>query len=392
MDKKFVMNNYNRSDIVFVKGQGSWLVDSSGKKYLDFVAGIAVNCLGHCHPAIVDTIGSQSRQLMHISNLYWTNEQIALASRLAELSGLSSVFFCNSGAEANEAAMKIARKHGRKKDPAKNIIVYMKDSFHGRTLGALSITGQEKYQEKFRPLIDRVLQVDFNDADGLEAALSKSVCGVFIEPIQGESGIVEASPEFLRKARELCDRHDALLIFDEVQCGIGRTGSLFAFQNYGILPDVATLAKGLGAGFPIGAAIAGGRASDVFEPGDHGSTFGGNPLACSVALTVLDQLTNHGVLDSLEEKSRYIRSRLKGFQQTCGLVEEIRGKGLILGVKCREASKDVIARCQEKGLLVVGAGGEVIRIIPALNISTEDIACGLDILEEALAETESALA
>jgi acetylornithine/N-succinyldiaminopimelate aminotransferase len=390
MDNHYLMNTYNRFDLIFDRGEGSWLFDSTGEKYLDFVAGIAVNCLGHCHPAIAETLASQSKKLMHLSNLYWNTNQMTLAKQLVEASGLHQSFFCNSGAEANEAAIKLSRKYGHiHGGPEKNIIIHMKDSFHGRTIGALSITGQEKYQLKFKPLMNGVQQVLFNDIDDLKNAMSSQVCAVFIEPIQGESGVTPASLDYLKAAKELCTAYNALLIFDEVQCGIGRTGSLFAYQLLGVEPDAVTLAKGLGAGFPIGALIANKKAAEAFEPGDHGSTFGGNPLACTVALTVLDQLISHGIIDSIKDKSDYVLERLNAMKEKTDLITDIRGMGLILGIQFSRGAKDIIAKCLEKHLLLIAAGSDVIRLVPPLTISIEELEIGLAILEEAILEASA---
>lgn len=381
------MNTYSRSNLVFDRGEGSWLIDSNGDRYLDFVAGIAVNCLGHSNPAIAETICNQSRQLMHISNLYFNTNQMALARKLAESAGLDQVFFCNSGTEANEAAIKLSRKYGGLSgNPSKNIILHMKDSFHGRTLGALSITGQEKYQECFRPLIGGTAQVDFNNIASLTAAMNDDICAVFIEPIQGESGVTPATVEFLSAARSLCEKYDALLIFDEVQCGMGRTGSLFAFEQFGVKPDAVTLAKGLGGGFPIGAVVANTKAGGAFVPSDHGSTFGGNPLACTVALTVLDQLENHSVISEVPVKNAYIIKRLNELKEKTPLISDIRGMGLILGIEFTSGAKEIIASCLDKKLLLISAGSNVIRLVPALTISLEELKLGLDILEEAISE------
>ena len=387
-----IMNTYNRSPLVFDKGEGSWLIEKSGDRYLDFVAGIAVNCLGHCHPAIAETLSKQSRQLMHLSNLYWNSNQTALAKQLADLSGLNQVFFCNSGTEANEAAIKLARKYGRRNgDEAKHIIVHMKDSFHGRTMGSLSITGQKKYQESFKPLMGGTREALFNDGASLSEVMTEAVCAVFIEPVQGESGVTPATTEFLSLAKALCEKYDALLIFDEVQCGMGRTGSLFAFERFGIKPDVVTLAKGLGGGFPIGAVLANNKAASAFAPGDHGSTFGGNPLACTVALTVLSQLTEHGIIDAVSDKNAYVLERLARIREKTPLIVDIRGMGLILGIQFASGAKEIIARCLAKRLLLISAGNEVIRLVPALTISLEELKIGLDILEEAILEIKNSI-
>ncbi|KUO69954.1 MAG: acetylornithine aminotransferase, partial [Clostridia bacterium BRH_c25] len=301
MSKENVLNTYARFNITAAEGKGCLLYDEQGKEYLDFVSGIAVNCLGHCHPAVIKAIQEQSCKLMHVSNLYWSEQQISLAEKLCTLSGLQGAFFCNSGTEAVESAVKFARKYGKLKGGmGKHEILYMKNSFHGRTLGALSVTGQEKYQKDFMPLIPGVKSVEFNDIDKLRSEMNSNICAIIVEPIQGEGGIISAQESFLKEARKLCEKYEALLIFDEVQCGIGRLGSLFAFEKFGVMPDLICLAKGLGGGFPIGAVVASGKVAESITPGDHGSTFGGNPLACSVALTILNELLEKGVLANVE--------------------------------------------------------------------------------------------
>ncbi len=302
MGKEYLMESYSRFDVNFEKGIGTKLYDTEGNEYLDFVAGVAVNCLGHCHPAIVKALDEQSKKLIHVSNLYWTPTQTQLAEKLVALSDHNTVFFCNSGTEANETAIKIARKYGKLTgDAQKHEIITMENSFHGRTLGSLTITGQKKYQKDFMPLMGGVKSVKFNDIDDLEKNISEKTCAVIIEPIQGEGGIINADIEFLMKAKKLCEEYNALLIFDEVQCGIGRTGELFAYKSFGVTPDIVCLAKGLGGGFPIGAVLANKKAS-IFKPGDHGCTFGGNPLGCAVSLAVLKELTENKVLEGVKER------------------------------------------------------------------------------------------
>ncbi len=388
MSKRNLMNTYARFDAVFVEGRGAKLIDINGVEYLDFVSGVAVNALGHSHPAITGTISEQSQRLMHVSNLYWTPQQIELADKLVSYSDHHQVFFCNSGTEGIELGLKIARKYGKRKGgKEKTQIIYFKHSFHGRTMGALSVTGQEKYQADYQPLVPDTILLDFNDIQQLEHAFSHRVCGVILEPIQGEGGIVEADLDSLKKVRELCDQYDALLIFDEVQAGMGRLGTLFAYQSVGVVPDILCMAKGLGGGFPIGAILANQRAA-VMEPGDHGCTFGGNPLACSVAITVLDQLVHKGVLENVKESSHYLISKLEELKEKYPIIQGIQGKGLLLGIKCRKDPKEIIQRCFDNRLLLVGAGQNVIRVLPPLNVTREDMDQFLTILEDVLKEVE----
>lgn len=381
-----VMNIYSRYDLVAKSGKGSWLTDINGDEYLDFVSGIAVNCLGHSHPEIVKTIDEQAKQLMHISNLYWSLPQIELANSLSEKSGLDKVFFCNSGTESNETALKIVRKYGKEKGGVDKCgIICMKESFHGRTLGALSVTGQEKYREKFRPLIGEVYDADFNDPASVENLMSEKICAVILEPVQGESGIVPAKPEFLKAVKELCDKYDALLIFDEVQCGMGRSGDLFAYQVLGVMPDICTTAKALGAGFPIGAVMASDKASKYFVPGDHGCTFGGNPLACAVGNTVMKQLFEKGILENVREMSAYLFEKLNGLKQQYKVIEDIRGMGLLIGVQLADGMKtELIAEAMKNKLLLAGAGHETVRFLPPLNVTKDEIDIAMEKFEMSL--------
>lgn len=387
MTRENIMNTYGRFDVVLERGSGTRVYDINGKEYIDFVAGIAVNALGHSHPSIAKTLAKQSQKLMHVSNNYWTPPQLELAGKLAEYSDHDQVFFCNSGTEANEVALKLARKYGKVNGSQdKTEIIYMKNSFHGRTMGALSVTGQPKYQKDFMPLIPNTTPVEFNNIQALKNAISEKTCAIILEPVQGEGGIIEADVKFLKEARKLCDAFHALLIFDEVQCGIGRLGTLFAYQSYGVIPDVISMAKGLGGGFPIGACLATKKAASVFVPGDHGNTFGGNPLACSVGLTILKELIDHHVLDNVRASSDYLVEKLNILKEKYPIIKNIQGRGLLLGIKVEGDPKVIINKCFEKGLLLIGAGHDVLRVVPPLNVNKEDMDAMLEIFEAALGE------
>ncbi|ABK61708.1 aspartate aminotransferase family protein [Clostridium novyi] len=380
MPKSNLMNTYNRKDVIFKKGIGSKLYDVNGEEYLDFVSGIAVNCLGHSNASIISTIKNQCEKLMHISNYYWNEQTISLAEKLCKLSDHDKAFFCNSGTEACEAAIKLARKYGSLINKNKNVIIHMKNSFHGRTLGALSITYNENYKTPFYPLIDRIKTVEFNNIDELKDKMNDEVCGVIIEPIQGEGGIKVSNKDFLKEARKLCDKFNSVLIFDEVQCGIGRTGKLFAYKNFDVIPDVVCMAKGLGGGFPIGAIIAKNKFANAFKPGDHGNTFGGNPLACTVALTVLKELTENHIIDEIPKKSNYLIQKLSLLKDNYKIIEEIRGKGLLLGIKVNINCNKIVDSCFNKKLLVISANDNVIRLLPPLNVSKDDIDLAINTL------------
>ncbi|MEA4848524.1 MAG: aspartate aminotransferase family protein [Clostridiaceae bacterium] len=385
MSKEKILKTYARFDVTAVHGEGCLIYDKNGKEYIDFVSGVAVNCLGHCHPAIINAIQEQSHRLMHVSNLYWNEEQMELADKLCQLSGLEGAFFCNSGTEAVEAAVKFARKYGKLKGGnSKHGIIYMNNSFHGRTLGALSITGQVKYQKDYTPLIPGVKSIELNDIDMLKAEMDPNICAIVVEPIQGEGGVVEAEKSFLGEAKKLCEKYDALLIFDEVQCGIGRLGSLFAFEKFGVTPDLICIAKGLGGGFPIGAVVASGKAAESISYGDHGSTFGGNPLACKVALAILEELLEKGVLANVEPMGRYFVEKLQVLKKKHESIKSIRGMGLLLGLQLSIDTKEFIDRCIASGLLLVGAGADVVRILPPLNIREEYIDRAVDIIDSVL--------
>jgi acetylornithine/N-succinyldiaminopimelate aminotransferase len=389
MSKNNIMNTYGRFDVVFEKGKGTRIFDKDGIEYIDFVSGVAVNCLGHSNPKIVETIKNQAEKIMHISNYYWNENAMNLAEKLCKNSDHQKVFFCNSGTEAIETALKLSRKYGKlssKNKGDKNEIIYMNNSFHGRTMGSLSVTGQPKYQEPFRPLVGNVKSVKFNDVKELGKVVNENTCAIILEPIQGEGGIICADIEFLKTARKLCDKYDALLIFDEVQCGIGRSGKLFAYQKYGVVPDLICIAKALGGGFPIGALIAKEKAAEAFVPGDHGNTYGGNPLGTAIGCSILDELIDGNVINSVDEKGEYIKAKLNIFKEKYNVIEEIRGMGLLIGIKLNVDNKLFSTKCFEKKLLVITAGDGVVRLLPPLNVSKEDIDAALDIVEEVIKE------
>ncbi|MBO4549008.1 MAG: aspartate aminotransferase family protein, partial [Abditibacteriota bacterium] len=327
-DDTYVMHTYGRFPMVLERGCGVYVYDTEGNEYLDMVAGIAVNMLGYGDKELTDAIAKQAAQLMHTSNLFYTEPQGRLAKRLAEAAGMKRVFFCNSGAEANEAALKLARKAAKKLSDHKTQIIAALNSFHGRTLGAITATGQKKYQKSFTPLVPDFDYIEYNNTASLEAAVSDRTCAVIMEPIQGESGVRPATQEFLEAVRRLCDKHNAAMILDEVQTGMGRTGRTFAFEHYGVKPDIVTLAKMLGGGFPIGACMAGEKYAGVFEPGDHASTFGGNPLACAAALAVTDRYFRDKLGDNALATGARLMEELKKVEG----IAEVRGKGLMIGL------------------------------------------------------------
>jgi len=362
-----VMNTYSRLPVSFVRGEGVWLWDEAGRRYLDAIAGIAVNTLGHAHPGLVRVIAEQAGRLLHVSNLYRIDEQEKLADKLAAISGMDNAFFCNSGCEANEAAIKIARLYGHKKGVEQPAIVVMDKSFHGRTLATLSATGNRKVQAGFEPLVPGFVRVPFNDVAAVRrAAADSSIVAVLVEPIQGEGGINLSSMNYLRDLRALCDQHGWLLMVDEVQCGLGRTGRWFVYQHAGILPDVMPLAKGLGSGVPIGVCLARGTAAQTFEPGNHGSTFGGNPLACAAALATLEAIERQDLLRNAERVGTLLLAGLReGLAGLDGVVE-IRGHGLMLGIELDRPCGVLARKALEAGLLINVTMDTVIRLLPAL--------------------------
>ncbi len=369
-----LMNTYARLPVAFSHGEGNRIYDTDGKCYLDALSGIAVNTLGHNHPKLVNAIASQAARVLHTSNLYRIPLQEELADRLAGLSCMEEVFFCNSGCEANEAAIKLARFFGHQKGVDAPVIIVMEKAFHGRTLATLSATGNRKAQAGFEPLVSGFVRVPYNDLDAIRAAaeLNPNVVAVLLEMVQGEGGIHVADPEFQRGLRSLCDEKDWLLMCDEVQCGMGRTGTWFGFQHAGILPDVATLAKGLGSGVPIGACMTAGKAAGLFKPGNHGSTFGGNPLACAAALTTIACIEEEKLRENAVAQGEAIRRGLsEALAGVSGLVE-IRGKGLMLGIELDRPCGELVAKGLEAGLLINVTAEKVVRLLPALTFSAAD--------------------
>ena len=380
--KKYLMNNYNRLPIQLVEGKGSRVYDSKGRVYLDFLSGIAVNALGHCPPELNQALCKQAEKLWHCSNIYWIEPQIELAEMIAENTCADKLFFCNSGAEANEAAIKLARKWGGERHE----IIALNNSFHGRTLGALAATGQEKYRKSFEPLPQGFVYADFNNLESVQAKINEKTCAVMVEVIQGEGGLNLAESTFLEGVQEICREQDLLLIVDEVQTGIGRTGKPFAYQNFNLEPDIITLAKALGGGFPIGAMAAKDEVAKAFEPGDHAATFGGNPLACAVAVATLKTIFAPDFLKEVNNKSEFIRSGLSKLQAQGANIVRLKGLGLMLGCELKNNAPQVAERCLELGLLLNVVGGNTLRIVPPLNITEQELAEGLEIIEKAIKE------
>ncbi len=363
-----LMNTYARLPVTFSHGEGSRITDIHGKTYLDALSGIAVNTLGHNHPVLVKAIAEQAGRMLHVSNLYGIREQEQLADRLCALSGMSEAFFCNSGCEANEAAIKLARFYGHQQGIDSPAIIVMEKAFHGRTLATLSATGNRKAQAGFEPLVSGFVRVPYNDLAAIRAVAehNKSVVAVMLEMVQGEGGINIASDEFQRGLRQLCDEQGWLLMCDEVQCGIGRTGKWFGFQHAGIVPDVMTLAKGLGSGVPIGACVTAGKAAGLFKPGNHGSTFGGNPLACTAALTTLATIEQDGLMARAEAVGSAIRQGMKEALANVSGVVDIRGKGLMIGIELDRPCGELVAKGLDAGLLINVTAEKVVRLLPAL--------------------------
>lgn len=384
MGKRYLMQNYAQLPLVITRGQGVRVFDAEGRCYLDFVSGIVVNALGHCHPKVVEAIQKQAEQLIHCSNLYWFEPPVVLARELAALSGLDRVFFCNSGAEANEAAIKLVRKYAYGRGIENPEIITFSRSFHGRTLGTLAATGQEKFSLGFTPLPEGFRHVAFNDVAELKKAVGPQTAGIMLEPLQGEGGVYTATQELMDTLRGLQDR-GIPLIFDEVQCGLGRTGKVFAYEHYGVKPDVLTLAKSLGGGLPIGAAVAREEVAAVFQPGSHGSTFGGNPVACAAAKAVLDVIKEDGLAEQAARNGEYMKDRLTALQDRYP-IKEVRGLGFLLGMELEQPAGQLVNLCQERGLLVNCTGERVIRFLPPLITTREEIDEALEILEKAMQE------
>lgn len=384
--EKNLMSTYKRFPIVLNRGLGVHLWDTDGNSYLDLVGGIAVCSLGHCHPNVVEAIKKQVETLTHVSNLYHIDKQILLAELLIENSGLDKVFFCNSGAEANEAAIKLARKYGHERMGGKYELISMKDSFHGRTLATIAATGQEKFQEGFAPLPSGFKYVPFNNLQAISNAITDVTCGVIVEPIQGEGGVVVPADGYLQGIRKICDDNGLLMIVDEIQTGMGRTGLLFACEHEGVKPDMITLAKALGNGFPVGALLATEQVAAAFQPGNHGSTFGGNPLAMAAGIATIQTIIENGVLENCQRVGMYFMNRLQGLKDSHSIIRDVRGKGLMLALELDVPGAPVVLTCLKKGLLINCTSGNVLRFVPPLIITEHDIDKAISILSDALRE------
>ncbi len=386
MNNKAVMQTYARYPLTLVSGNGCRVQDDRGRTYLDFIAGIAVNTLGYAHPALSKTLCTQAKNMLHCSNFFHIPAQQQLAERLTALSGLDQAFFCNSGAEANEAAIKLARKYFHDQQSPRRNIITATQSFHGRTLNTLTATGQDKVKIGFDPLPPGFAHVPLNDISALAAAINAQTAAVLLEPLQGEGGVNIAHADYLLAVRKLCDQHGILLILYEVQTGIGRCGSMFAFEQANIQPDILTLAKGLGGGVPIGAMLATSAVAVSFGPGTHGSTFGGNPLSCTAALTVLDVIEAEDLLENCRQRSSQLMHGLNTLRATYPLIREVRGAGLLIGAALDAEAAPIIAACRDIGLLILPAGPNVLRFLPPLNVSKQEISEALELLAQALAE------
>jgi predicted acetylornithine/succinylornithine family transaminase len=378
------MSTYARQPVLFVRGCGARLWDVGGRDYIDFLGGIAVDAVGHCHPRVVQAVQQQITQLIHVSNLFYTEPQFRLAQKLTAVAGMDKVFFCNSGAEANECALKIARKWGKRKEPPAIEIVAVEGAFHGRLFGTLSVTAQAKYQKPYEPLVPGVRVVPRNDVPALREAITPSTCAVILEPIQGESGVHPLSVEFLHAARERCSEVGALLIFDEVQTGMGRTGAWFLWQQRGIVPDVLTSAKALGGGLPIGACMARGEAADVLEKGDHGSTFAGGPVVAAAALATIEAIEAEAMLHNARTMGDYLRQQIASWRETLPITE-IRGAGMMIGFDLElPVARAVVGKALQEGVVVNATGENTIRLLPPLNLTREEADEGLHRLKTAI--------
>lgn len=366
-----IMNTYGRLPVTFVSGQGSWLTDTNGRRYLDALSGIAVCGLGHSHPAVTEAITTQAGELIHTSNLYSIARQQELAQALVDVSGMTNVFFSNSGTEANEAAIKLARKHGHDQGIDEPVIIVMSKAFHGRTMGAMAATGNIKVQEGFGPMLNGFVRAPFMDAQAIRSlvAANHNIVAVLLEPIQGEGGLATASGEYLQEVRQICDDNNLLMMLDEVQTGNGRTGEYFCYQHYGFRPDVVTTAKGLANGVPIGACLTHGPATDIFKPGNHGSTYGGNPLACAAGLAVVNNIVQESLCAHAIKMGNYLREGFKKNLASSGNLVEIRGLGLMLGLVLKQDCPNLMADALEQGILLNVTSGNVVRLLPPLNIS-----------------------
>ncbi|MBN1522056.1 MAG: aspartate aminotransferase family protein [Candidatus Aureabacteria bacterium] len=378
---KYVLGTYSREDVAFVRAKGSYLWSDKGEKYLDFFPGWGIGNIGHVHPSVKKAVCDQAGQILHMPNNFYSSHQGKLAGKIVERAFPGRVFFSNSGAEANECALKVARAYGNLK--GKPGVVTARKSFHGRTMATITLTGQEKYQKGFGPLLANVEYFDFNSISSFDEVFHDSICAVMIEVIQGEGGVQVGTQEFIRHIRQKTQEKEALLIIDEVQTGVGRTGTFFAYENYGIVPDIVTMAKALGGGVPIGATIVGEKFADILKPGMHASTFGGNSLACRAALAVLEVIEIKKILEKMPVKSRFLFKRLKQFKKKFPFIKEVRGMGLMAGIELEgDKALRFFKKAIDKHLIVNCTAGCVLRILPALNISRKDLKAGLDIMEE----------
>lgn len=384
-DKSDYLPVFARYNIVLDHGDGPYVYDTKGKKYIDFLAGIAVNVVGHNYKPLVDAVSQQASKMIHCSNLYYTEVQVEAAEKLKKLSGMDKVFFGNSGAEANEGAIKLARKYATNIDPEKIQIISALHSFHGRTLATLTATGQDHYHHGFGPLPAGFDYVPYNDIQALEAKMSDKTCAVMLEAIQGEGGVHVPDPDYLPKVRALCDKYNAVLIFDEVQCGMGRTGTFFGCQQFGVKPDIVTLAKGLAGGVPIGAFMTTDKVANAFHAGDHGSTFGGNPLACAAACVVLDALIDGNLMENAKEIGAYLQSKFEEYKAKYpNLIKEVRGRGLILGMELTRPGREIANECLDYGAIINCTAGNVLRFVPPLNITKAHVDELISVLDKVL--------
>src|ERR1700735_53251 len=385
LEKRFLLPTYHRYPVGFERGKGVFLYDFEGKKYLDFVAGLGVNALGHAHPRIVKTIREQAGRVIHLSNLYYNEYQGQLAERLCQLSGLDRAFFSNSGTEAMEGAIKLARLAGHKAGgEAKSRLVALQGSYHGRTFGAMSLTGQEKYRKGFEPMLEDVTFVAQNDVEALRAAVNDNTCAIVLEPIFGEGGIYECSVEFLQECRTAADRHKAALIFDEIQCGLGRTGTMFAFQSFGVTPDIVAIAKPIVAGLPLGAFLAKEEFANAISPGQHGTTFGGGPLACRVALEFLAIVEDEKLLENVNKVGAYLQQELKTIVEKSAAAKEVRGRGFIQGINLDIPARPIVDEALSEGVLFNSTQDTVVRFLPPFLLQEKHVDKGIRVLKKLL--------
>ena len=393
LEKKYLLHTYNRYPVVLTRGKGVFLYDIEGKRYLDFVSGLGVNALGHAHPRIVKTIREQAARLVHVSNLYYHEYQGPLAEKLCTLSGLNRAFFSNSGTEAIEGSIKLARLAGhRAGGEAKCRLVALEGSYHGRTFGALSLTGQDKHRKGFEPMLEGVTFVKQNDIEGLRSAVNDNTCAIVLEPIFGEGGIYECSVEFLQECRTLADRHKAALIFDEIQCGLGRTGTIFAFQSFGVTPDIVAIAKPIAAGLPLGAFIAKEELASAISPGQHGTTFGGGPLACRVALEFLAILQEEKLLENVTKVGAYLQQELKGLVEKRAAAVGVRGRGFIQGIQLEIPARPIVDAGLAEGVLFNSTQDTVVRFLPPFLLEEKHVDKGIRVLSRLLGKKRKAAA